>query len=301
METIQETKKKPNLFMYLSLILLVVCAILSWQLIRSHKTITEQTDTIVQANQEKEQMILKLENLKKEYDQLSADNAQLSEMFDAEKAHVESLLTKIKNSEGTVSKYKKQVALMETRLKEYEQQIEELKKQNKDLIEENFHIKTILDSATIENKELNSENKELSETVSKGSALVTYDINIDGIVTRSTGKEIPTKKAKKAQKIRACFTIGENAIASAGNKTVYMRIADPAENILYVNESDEYSFEYQGKKLQYTAKEQITYNNKAVDLCIYWAKTKDFVPGTYVVDLFSDGNLIGTSQLTLEK
>ena len=80
-----------------------------------------------------------------------------------------------------------------------------------------------------------------------------------------------------------------------------MRIADPAENILYVNESDEYSFEYQGKKLQYTAKEQITYNNKAVDLCIYWAKTKDFVPGTYVVDLFSDGNLIGTSQLTLEK
>ena len=190
---------------------------------------------------------------------------------------------------------------METRLKEYEQQIEELKKQNKDLIEENFHIKTILDSATIENKELNSENKELSETVSKGSALVTYDINIDGIVTRSTGKEIPTKKAKKAQKIRACFTIGENAIASAGNKTVYMRIADPAENILYVNESDEYSFEYQGKKLQYTAKEQITYNNKAVDLCIYWAKTKDFVPGTYVVDLFSDGNLIGTSQLTLEK
>jgi len=301
METTSETKKKPNLFLYLSIILLVVCAILTWQLISSHKTITLQNDTIVNVTAEKDQMISKLENLKKEYDQLSKDNAQLSDMFNEEKAHVEKLLNKIKNSEGSIAKYKNQVASMENRLKEYEQQITELKKQNKDLIEENFNIKTVLDSTTTENVQLTAENKDLSATVSKGAALTSYDINADGIFIRNKVKEIPTQRAKRVEKIRVCFTIGENAIAAAGNKTVYLRVANPNGDILAQGEGDEFSFDYNGKKLQYSGKEQITYNNKPVDVCLYWNKTKELTPGTYTVDIFADNNVIGTTTFKLEK
>ncbi len=301
METTSETKKKPNLFLYLSIILLVVCAILTWQLISSHKTISLQNDTIVNVTAEKDQMISKLENLKKEYDQLSSDNEQLTTMFNEEKAHVEKLLQKIKNSEGSVAKYKNQVASMEGRLKEYEQQIEELKKQNKELVEVNFHIKTVLDSTTFENKELTSKNSELNETVNKGSALTTYDINADGIFIRNKVKEIPTQRTKRVEKIRVCFTIGENAIATAGNKTVYLRVADPNGNILSPGQGDEYSFEFGGKKLQYSAKEDIAYNNKPVDLCMYWNKTKEIIVGTYTVDIFAENNVIGTTTFILEK
>lgn len=296
-----EVKKKVNVFMYLSIVLLIVCAILSWQLISSHQTVNEQNDSIVKVNQEKEQLITKLESLKKQYDQLSKDNTQLSEMFQAEKAHVEKLLKKVKNSEGSVSKYKKQITSLEGRLKEYETQIEELKTQNKALTEENFHIKTVLDSTTVENKQLAATNQGLNETVSKGSALTTYDINANGIFMRNKTKEIPTQKTKRVEKIRVTFTVGENAIATAGNKTVYLRIAEPNGDILAQGQGDEFSFDYNGKKLQYTAKEQLNYNNKAADMCIYWNKTKDMVPGTYTVDIFADNNVIGTSTFVLEK
>ncbi len=298
---IEPVQKKPNFFMYLSIVLLIACGILTWQLISSRKTITEKNDTIVKVNEEKAEVITKLENLKKEYEQLSKDNEQLTSMFNEEKAHVEKLLEKIRNSEGSVAKFKKQVASMESRLKEYEQQIEELKKQNKELVEENFHIKTSLDSTTNENTQLTSENKQLSETVNKGSALTTYDINSDGIFIRNKVKEIPTQKAKKAEKVRVCFTIGENAIATAGSKTVYLRVAEPSGNILAQGSGDEFSFDYNGSKLQYSAKEQIDYKNKALDICLYWNKNKELVPGTYTVDIFAENNVIGTSTFILEK
>jgi predicted nuclease with TOPRIM domain len=299
--TPMEPKKKHNIFMYVSIVLFIVCIVLTWQVVslKSQKgvLITEK-DSL---SAEKQELIGKLENLKKQYDQLSTDNKQLTDMFNAEKEHVEKLLAKIKNSQGSIAKYKKQLSLMEGRLKEYEQQIEELKNQNKALTAENFHIKTVLDSTTTENKELNTKNTELTETVSKGSALHTYDINSDGIIVKAKGKEVPTKKVKRVEKIRVCFTIGENSIATAGAKDIYLRIADPNGTILSQGEGDEYSFTFEGKKLQYSSKDQITYNNKAADLCLYWTKMKDFVPGTYTVDIFAEGKTIGTSTFTLEK
>ncbi len=302
METHQnEMKKKPNVFMYISIVLFVACIILTWQVVslKNQKDIvTTEKDTL---SAEKEKLIGQLETLKKQYEQLSTDNKQLTDMFNAEKEHVEKLLKKIKNSDGSLSKYKKQVSSMEGRLKEYEQQIEQLKNENKALTAENFHIKTVLDSTTTENKQLSTTNTALNETVAKGSALHTYDISASGIVVKAKGKEVPTMKTKRVEKLRVCFTVGENAIATAGLKDVYLRISDPNGTILSKGEGDEYSFDFEGKKLQFSAKEQVTYNNKATDLCMYWIKTKDFVPGTYTVDIFAEGKAIGTSNFILEK
>lgn len=294
-------KGKINWFMWLSFALLIVVAILTWRLVN----VTKQVETITIEKQavtdEKAQLITKLENLKKDYDKLSKDNTELSDMFNKEKERVANLLEKVKKSSGSIEVYKGKVAAMENRLKEYEQQIEQLKSQNKELVETNFHIKTQLDSATVENRELENQNTDLSDKVSKGSVLTTYDINAGGIISKSSGKELPTKKAKRADRLRVCFTIGENSLAPAGPKTVYLRIAEPNGNILSPGTGDDYAFDYQGKKLQYSVKETVSYANKAVDLCLYWKKVKDFTAGTYYVDIFVDGNAIGSSTFLFEK
>ena len=295
------TQKKPNIFLYVSIVLFIACVVLTWQVVSLKKqkdVVTTEKDSL---SVEKTKLLSQLEDLSKQYDQLSKDNKELTEMFNAEKERVEKLMTKIKNSEGSVAKYKKQVASMEGRLKEYEQQIEQLKNENKALVAENFHIKTVLDSTTTENVELTAEKTVLEETVAKGSALHTYDINANGIIIKSKGKEVPTKKVNRVEKIRVCFTIGENAIASAGVKDIYLRIADPSGIILSKGEGDDYAFDFEGKKLQYSDKQAINYNNKATDLCMYWIKSKDFIPGTYTADIFAEGKSIGTSNFILEK
>jgi hypothetical protein len=294
-------KSKVNWFMWLSFVLLIVVAILGWRLLTATKQIETITIEKQAVNDEKGQLITKLEGLKKDYEKLSKDNTELSDMFNKEKERVSTLLEKVKKSSGSIEVYKGKVAAMEGRLKEYEQQIEQLKSQNKELIETNFNIKTQLDSATVEYKELSSQNTDLSDKVNKGSVLTSYDINAGGIISKSSGKELPTKKAKRADRLRVCFTIGENPLTTPGPKTVYIRIAEPSGNILSPGTGDEYSFDYQGKKLQYSVKEQINYANKPIDLCSYWKKAKEFTVGTYYIDIFVDGNNIGSSTFIFEK
>jgi type II secretory pathway pseudopilin PulG len=299
MET-PDFKKRSTIWMVVAIILLVACAILTWQLVTKANRVSVLTTEKQGLTDEKAQMITKLENLQKDYDKLGEDHKNLNDMFEKEKAHVEELLAKVRPSQGSVDKYKKQVDALEARLKEYETQIDQLKTQNKDLTAKNFVIKTSLDSTVTENKNLQTENTGLTDKVNKGSVLTAYDLNASGIKVGSK-KEIPTVKSKRADKIRVCFTLGENVIAVAGKKDVYVRIADPSGNILCKGTGDEYSFMMQDKKLQYSIKENIMYQNKSLDLCLYWAKTADFVQGKYIVDIFVDGVDIATTDFVFEK
>ena len=132
-----------------------------------------------------------------------------------------------------------------------------------------------------------------------GSVLKAYEILADAIKLKS-GKEIPTKKAKKVDKIRTCFVLSENAIAAKGEKTIYLRIAGPDGVILAKGTDDTYSFKYEGKDIIYSSKTTTNYSWKAVDVCMYWEKTKDFKKGSYMAELFLDGYVIGSSTFTLE-
>lgn len=293
--------KKPNYFIYLSILLFIVCCILTWKLVSYKQIIVEKETIVTTVSGEKDQALNKLKALQAQYDTLSKQNSELSDMFAKEKEHVEKLMQKIKNSNGSIEKYKKQISSMEGRLKEYEQQIEQLKAQNKELVAENFVIKTALDSTTTENKNLTNENTDLSSKVDKGSALISYDLSASGIIAKSNGKEVPTKKTKRADKIKICFTIGENAIATAGKKDIYLRIAGPDGKILCKGTTDDFSFMYDGKLIQYSVKDQFDYKNKPVDLCLYWVKSGDFAAGTYYVDIFVDGKNIGSTTFLFEK
>jgi len=294
-------KKSSQIFLYLSIVLFIICCVLTWRIITFKQEVIQKETIITQVSNDKDLYVLKLENLQKEYDRLGKENTELSEMFLKEKEHVKKLLKKVKSSTGSIEKYKKQVFSLESRLKEYEQQIEQLKSQNKALIEENISIKTALDSTTGENKNLNIINTDLSDKISKGSELVTYDFSASGIISKSNGKEIPTAKSKRADKIKVCFTIGENSLAQARRKDIYLRVAGPNGDVLCKGKSDDYSFTFEGKPLQYSVKDQIDYNNKAVDVCMYWVKTSNFEPGTYYVDIFTDGKNIGSSTFKFEK
>jgi regulator of replication initiation timing len=293
--------KKPNYFIYLSILLFIVCCILTWKLVSYKQIIVEKETIVTNVTGEKDQALAKLKDLQEQYDKLSKENTELSDMFAKEKEHVEKLMQKIKNSNGSIEKYKKQITSMEGRLKEYEQQIEQLKAQNKELVAENFVIKTALDSTVTENKNLSTENQDLSSKVDKGSALISYDLSASGIIAKSNGKEVPTKKTKRADKIKICFTVGENAIATAGKKDIYLRIAGPDGKILCKGTTDDYSFMYDGKLIQYSVKDQFDYKNKPVDLCLYWIKSGDFAAGTYYVDIFVDSKNIGSTTFLFEK
>lgn len=293
------SSKLLKIFVFLTVILAIACIVLTVTLFHYKNVAQVETIAKEEAIGQKEDMLCQLRNLETEYNQLSKDYKGLDSLFNKEKERIKKLKNEIKNLKGDASAYKNKIALLEGRLKDYLAQIEELKAKNEALTAENIKVKTTLDSAVTQNTQLNTQNQELSAKVEAGSVLKAYEIFAEPIRIKGE-KEIPTKKAKKTQKIRVCFLISENAIAKKGTKNVYIRIAEPDGTVLAKGTDDSYTFTYQDKNLAYSIKKEINYDNKAMDMCIYWEKNKDFKPGMYNVDIYVDDMLVGTTTYMLE-
>ena len=109
-------------------------------------------------------------------------------------------------------------------------------------------------------------------------------------------KEKP--KADKVEKIRVCFTVRENKVVPAGTKDVYVRIIRPDDVLLASSNSD--VFPAGGEQLVFSAKRQLEYENKDIEMCIYWDNTSSLIPGTYTVYVYSEGYEIGSTTFALK-
>ena len=124
-----------------------------------------------------------------------------------------------------------------------------------------------------------------------------------GVRDRGAGKEKETDKANRVDKIKVCFTLGENKIIEPGTKELYIRIARPDKLILTKDRSDTYTFMYMGEKLQYSIKKLIDYQNLSMNLCLYWEKSyaqKEVMKGAYHVEVFYQDEVIGHTQFVLK-
>ncbi len=287
-------------FILLTIVLTIACVILTWQMVEFRDLAKQESTAKTEAITAKENLLNKLKNLELEYDELSKEYEGLDSVFTNEKTKIASLMDEIKNLKGSTSteNYQAKVAELEKRLKDYISNIDELKSKNEILSGENLKIKNTLDSALNKNIEIASKNLTLTEKVKSEAILKVSDMVSQGIRFNARKQEVPTRIAKKAQRIKTCFSLTENMLAVKGYKIIYVRIADPNNTILCLSESDIFTFK--DKSIVYSAKKEIYYDNSLQDVCIYWEKVKDFKKGTYYIDVFADDNLLGTSTITFE-
>lgn len=287
-----------TLFIILTIFLTIACVILSWQLIEYRNLAKKESTAKTEAITEKEGLLHKLKNLELEYDELSNEYEGLDSVFTEEKIKIKSLMEEIKSLSGSASNYQEKVAELETRLKDYLIKIDELKSKNETLTSQNLKVKNTLDSTLNINIDLSSKNQTLADKIKTEATVKALDITAEGVRFNSSKLEVATKSSKKAQRIKICFTISENTLALKGYKVIYIRIAEPDGTILCLSEDD--TFTFKGKKIVYSAKEDIYYNNLSMDLCVYWEKVKPFKSGVYYIDLFCDDSLLGTATLSFE-
>ncbi|HNW98288.1 MAG TPA: hypothetical protein PKK00_07760 [Bacteroidales bacterium] len=307
METIEnkpETPEKKSNKKFYSILLIVMgllIAVLVWQLIVTKTRVN--TITIEKENQtsslqhELDSLLTEHEKVKNENSIVSGKLVEKDSMIAAKAEEIKNLI----NSQADYNKIKKKLDYLRGITQGYVAQIDSLYTVNKILKEENKDIKTKFESEQAKTSELSKDKENLSQKVTKGSTLKAYNIRGIPVQIRSDGKkEDIIDKAKKTDRIKVSFTLGENLIASSGTKTIYVRIARPDEKILTIADDDEHSFTYNGEKIQYSIKSDIDYQNQATDIVVYWDKTEEFSVGTYVVSVFTDGYLIGESQFILK-
>jgi hypothetical protein len=85
-------------------------------------------------------------------------------------------------------------------------------------------------------------------------------------------------------------------LAEKGNHDVYMRILDPASNLI-VGEGG--NFIANDQNLQYTYKTALEFNSEAKNFTIDWVNRDAFKIGTYTVILYADGYTMGKGTFNL--
>jgi cell division protein FtsB len=247
---------------------------------------------------EKEAVMKDLEALKTRYDAAIAENTSMSDELIAEREKIVNLMADLKKSKGDVasmSKYKSQYFALESKMKTLMAENEVLKQDNAKLTVERDSTITVLGESRKYNEVLVGQNEELSKTVEIAQKLSISNLKTAAYKLRSSGKQIETEKARKADVLKISFTINENKVAKQGDKTYYVQVIDSKNNVLGEKKTESFG----SNSLTYSFTSTVNYENKSVDVT-QDLSGKDFEKGTYFVNVFDKGELVSKSSFSLK-
>jgi hypothetical protein len=247
---------------------------------------------------EKEAVLKDLEALKTRYDAAIAENTSMSDELIAEREKIVNLMADLKKSKGDVasmSKYKSQYFALESKMKTLMAENEVLKQDNAKLTVERDSTITVLGESRKYNEVLVGQNEELSKTVEIAQKLSISNLKTAAYKLRSSGKQIETEKARKADVLKISFTINENKVAKQGDKTYYVQVIDSKNNVLGEKKTESFG----SNSLTYSFTSTVNYENKSVDVT-QDLSGKDFEKGTYFVNVFDKGELVSKSSFSLK-
>ena len=261
----------------------------------------EQMEGLVQSfDLEKEEMEDELNELSFQYEgyKFSVGSDSLAALLSTEQAKVQRLLEELRTVKATdareISRLKKEISTLRNIMRNYVVQIDSINTENERLKDENKQVVKRYQQANSQAVALKKEKEKLTEQVTLASKLDATNIEVTPLTSRSK----PAKRIKKMQQFRITFQIAKNVTAEVGEKTIYVRIMKPDDDILVKSRANVFMFE--GKEITYSIKKLIEYEGEVVDVEMYWNIEEFLSPGTYRVDIFADGNLIGKKNFTLD-
>ena len=235
-----------------------------------------------------------------QYDELQVqiNNDSLRQKLESEKLKTQRLLEELRQVKSSnaaeITRLKKELKTVRAVLRSYVMQIDSLNRLNEALTTENKEVKQKYTEATRQINTLAQEKKNLNAKVTLAAQLDATNISIQPKNKR--GKT--AKKVKDVKKIAVSFTIVKNITAKTGERTLYIRIAKPDNEVLTKSASD--TFPYENRNLSYSIKKYIEYTGEEQTVTVYWDVEEYLPSGTYNVYIFADGTMIGEQSFSMK-
>ena len=232
-----------------------------------------------------------LGRLMEDYDNLHVANDSISASLDIERGRADSLMNQLRKerrwSLAKIKQYEKEVGTLRTVMRGYLHQIDSLNSLNQKLITENISYRKEISSATLRAEMAEEKAAELDNKVRAGAVIKARGIRLTGLNARN--KEV--SRIRNAERVRVDFVLTANELTTPGNKAVYMRLTSPDGYVLTTEAMP--TFEYEGERLSYSA-----YQNQDLEVGIYF-DSSGFAAGTYLVQLYCDGYMIGSAEIAM--
>ena len=296
----KETKEinKTSMLILAVIVLIAIIAGAAYYIFHQQQQMDEMTQSF---DLEKEMMADDLNELSLQYEgyKFSVSNDSLVALLTTEQAKVQRLMEELRTVKSTnakeIARLKKELATLRKIMRNYVIQIDSLNRANEQLkVEKNEAVKKYRQASTTA-ASLKREKEKLTERVTLASKLDATSISVTPVNSR--GKL--AKRIKKMEQFVINFKIAKNVTAPVGEKVIYVRIMKPDDDILVKSRGDVFTFE--GKDINYSMKKMIEYEGEEVPVTMYWNIEEFLSPGTYRMDIFADGNLIGQRSFTLEE
>lgn len=249
---------------------------------------------------EKEDLENEYTRFAQQYDELklTVSNDSLSVLLEQEQIKTQRLLEElrtVKSSNATeIRRLKKELSSLRKIMIGYINQIDSLNKltnQQKQVIAE---VTQKYNAASRQINNLSEEKKNLNKKVTLAAQLDATNIWVEP----KNKRDKKVKKVKDVVKFTIGFTIVKNITAETGERTLYINIYKPNNEVLTKNAAN--TFEYENRSLPYSIKKYIEYNGEEQPITVFWNVEEYLSAGTYRVDIFADGIMIGSQRFTLE-
>ena len=289
---------KKTIWIILAAVLLVISLSVVTYLFLSQKKANEEMSQLFEL--EKEEMENEYSNFANQYNELQTitSNDSLATLLDAEKVKVQRLLEELRSVKSTnaaeIARLRKELNTVRNVLRTYVIQIDSLNRLNQALTTENKEVKQKYSEATQQISNLAQEKKSLNEKVTLAAQLDVTNIRVEARNKR--GKT--AKKVKDVVKLVVNFTVVKNITAPTGERTLYIQIRKPDNDILVKSPSN--TFDYENRTIPFSIKKYIEYTGEEQNVTVYWDVEEFLYAGSYRIDIFADGTLIGSQSFKLD-
>lgn len=299
MEQNASTSSKKNQILIAIIVALLVAMGIAAYFIFNQKSQLEEMQQVNEIS--KQQLEDEYASIDTQYEgfKISIKNDSLLQQLSNEQAKVQRLREELRTVKATdkaeISRLTNELTSLRKILKSYIAQIDSLNRANEKLTKEKEEITNKYQETTRTLNQVSQEKADLNEKVTRAAKLDATAISVRA--TNLKGKD--QKKIKKVEQLIVSFTITKNITAEPGERTIYVRIMKPDDDVLVKNRAN--TFPYENGNIQYSIKRVIEYGGEEVNVSLFWKVEEFLMPGTYRVDIFADGNRIGSKSFTLEK
>ncbi len=307
MENTQKNDNKKVLVIALFAVLAVVIGVLVYMNIQKSEEIETKEQTIELKDKELNGKLKEMESLKQELEAIRAEKEQMGISNDSLNAQIENLNSMIKNlktnQSASVSQRKQMDAAISKLKKERDEhliEIEALKAKNDSLNSDVETLKTEKTRMSGSIDSMSTTNKELASKVAIASILKVENLKVTIMDAKGKVREGEEFKASKIDKIKAAFNLADNKVAKKNTKIIYFRLIDPSNAALYDLATGGGMFEFEGKSIPYTAKQEIEFANTKDAVSFIYAKGSDYGKGRHNIEIYCEGSKIGEGSFNVK-
>ena len=297
MEEQTSTNRSKIVIILLIILILVLLIWIFFQRSHLNKLVTEKEIEKAELKYELDSVIQEHNKIKAVYGTLSDSLASKDSIIQANAIEIRRLL----DTEWEYNKARKRIAALQKIAQGYVHQMDSLYTVNRELTAENEQIRQDFRNEQNRTQSLIKDKEQLSEKINQAAVIKAYDVTATTYKVKGGDKEQLTDKASRTDRVRVCFTIGENPLVQSGKKIIYIRIMRPDNVVVIKSKYD--TFTFNGQTVPFSLRQDIDYTGKSMDICVKWTKRDNDEPamkGKYTVTVFTEEKEIGSGTFELK-